>query len=42
MEYIWTVVIVLLTYLVYKLIIRPIQIKAYYSKIFKANGYKVF
>lgn len=42
MEYIWIAVVILLTYLIYKLYIKPITMKAYYSKIFKAQGYKVF
>lgn len=42
MEYLWISLIVVLGYLAYILYIKPLRLKAYYSKTLKAQGYKVF
>lgn len=35
-------IIGLLTYLIYVLYVRPIRLKAHYSKLFRDLGYKVY
>lgn len=42
MDYIWIIAIALVAYVAYHLYIKPMRIKAYYSKTFKDLGYKVF
>jgi len=39
-EYLLAVFVALAAYLAYKLFIKPLRIKAHYSKLFKAKGFK--
>jgi len=41
-QYILALLVVLITYLAYKLYLKPLRIKAYYSKLLKDKGFKIF
>ena len=42
LSYILILLIILVAYLAYTFYVRPVRLKAHYSKVLKEKGYKVF